>query len=72
MAATPANLSVLAYRDGYTVWVYKTADLSNPDEFQSLSDLLKDGDCIHIRTPRGLAIRQIHKVHDKIILEKPL
>ena len=60
MAFSPRNLSVLAYANGFTLWLYKTPDrLSDVDEaryFGPAEDLLANGDVVMVSAADGARI----------------
>jgi hypothetical protein len=49
------NLSVLAYADGFTLWLYRAAALSDVGTkfFADADDLLAGGDMILVTSPAG-------------------
>ena len=57
MAFSPRNLSVLAYANGFTLWLYKTRDrLGDVDDaryFGAASDLLANGDMVIVSAADG-------------------
>ena len=53
MAFKPANLSVLAYANGFTFWHYKSAEDANSNmigagHFDAAADLLRPGDILAV------------------------
>ena len=57
MACIAADLNVLAYANGFTLWHYRTDDvpaaLGNADYFQPAGGLLRTGDLIITCTSSG-------------------
>ncbi|HKM63240.1 MAG TPA: hypothetical protein VJY39_12205 [Acidisphaera sp.] len=57
MAFSPRNLSVLAYANGFTLWLYKTRDrLRDVDDgryFDAAADLLANGDMVMVTAADG-------------------
>lgn len=59
MAFDAAELSVLAYANGFTLWHYRTADpaesvlAAGPGYFAAANELLRPGDRIMVNLPAG-------------------
>jgi hypothetical protein len=58
MAFSLRNLSVLAYASGFTLWLYKAgseehADVTRPDFFEEVGDMLAVGDMVLVAAREG-------------------
>ncbi len=60
MAYNPANLSALAYANGFTLWHYKTPDLATTVDttgyFNQAANMLRVGDFVFANTNTGGAV----------------
>ena len=60
MPATPRNLSVLCYAQGFTLWHYRApatlADLLVPGHFAPLAELFATGDMVLVSAPGAGAL----------------
>ena len=65
------NLSVLAYANNFTIWHYKTDDLSVESEgyFDKTADMMNVNDLMIVQTPLGLRFYRVaEKSKDKIAI----
>ena len=74
MAFKSANLSVIAYANGWTMWHYSTihekdtlADIMKDGYFDKVFTLAATGDIIIIVTAHGTVIRVMELTNDKHI-----
>lgn len=60
MAYNSANLSALAYANGFTLWHYKTPDIATTVDttgyFNSAANMLRVGDFVFANTNTGAAV----------------
>ncbi len=60
MPASPRNLSVLCYAQGFTLWHYRApatvAALLRPDHFAPLAELFTAGDMVLVSAPGAGAL----------------
>lgn len=77
MAFQNKNLSVIAYANGFTLWLYTARndetmnDIEAPDYFKSVYTLCNTGDVVIIVTPQGVGMRMMC-FEDNVLLLKPL
>lgn len=56
------DLSVLAYANGFTLWHYKAATITNllsSNFFADCADMMASGDHIHVSAPDGAALLNV-------------
>ena len=57
MPFSPRNLSVLAYANGFTLWLYKTSDrlcdMEDASYFGAAADLVANGDTVMVAAADG-------------------